>query len=114
MPIASCRVIICSSLIVVGTAAVAVAEPGGRGLALTPAGLPSSLIGEAAVVALAFALPALLAGLYLAVQRLLRGLGLRGALVLGSVGITAAFALAVLEQRPDLLDPGAVLRLAGR
>lgn len=89
-----------------------VAEPS-RSLALTPAGLPSSLIGEAAVVALAFAFPAIVAGLYLVAQRLLRGFGLRQALVLGGLGIALAFGLAVIEQRPDLLDARTVLRLAG-
>lgn len=82
--------------------AAAVAEPrtivGSGGT-----GLPGTLVGDAAVVALAFSLPAILAGVWIAARRIAAAIGLRGALVICCLLIAGAFAHATLEHRPDLL-----------
>lgn len=77
-------------------------------VALAGNGLPTSFLGDAAAVALAFAAPALAAGAYLLVRSLCSRIGLRGALAFGAAGIAAGFGWAVLEARPDLL-----MRLTG-
>lgn len=66
-------------------------------------GLPGTLIGDAAMVALAFTLPAIVAGVWLAARRIASAVGLRGALLICSLIIAGAFAHATLEHRPDLL-----------
>jgi hypothetical protein len=85
---------------------VAAAGPGG------PA-LPTTLIGEAVSVALAFSAPALLAGAYLAARSIGRRIGLRGALVIGVGSIAAGFLVAAVNQRPDLINIAMLTRLAG-
>ena len=83
-------------------AAAAVAEP--RTMAApVNLGLPGTLIGDAAMVALAFTLPAIVAGAWLAARRIASVIGLRGALLICSLIIAGAFAHATLEHRPDLL-----------
>ena len=85
----------------------AVAEPVLK-VPIGPNGLPGTFIGEALTVALAFTLPALVAGAWIGARRVGRALGLKGALAIATLAIAAAFAGAVVEQRPDLLP-----RLAG-
>jgi hypothetical protein len=55
------------------------------------------------MVALAFALPAIAAGVWLVARRIASAIGLRGALMICSLIIAGAFAHATLEHRPDLL-----------
>ncbi len=90
---------------VVGLIALAIAPAAG---APSKGSLPTTFIGEAATVALAFSFPALLAGAYLGIRGMMRKIGLRGAMALGMLGIFAGFGWAVLEIRPDLLP-----RIAG-
>lgn len=83
------------------TAAAALAEPPLK-VPIGPNGLPTTLIGEAITVAFAFTLPAILAGAWVGLRRLGGAVGLKGALAIATLAIMAAFAGAVLDQRPDL------------
>lgn len=65
--------------------------------------MPTSWFGEAAVVALAFALPALAAGAYLLAKRIWRDMRSHPGLSLGAAGIVMAAILALLS----LESPGA-------
>jgi hypothetical protein len=67
-------------------------------LASPTAFLPATFLGEVAVVALAFSMPALVAGLWLGLKRLGQRLGRRGALVGASLGVMAASAAAFLPM----------------
>ncbi len=71
--------------------------------AVAATGLPTSFLGEAAAVALAFAFPALVAGAWIGMTALARRIGLRGAMVIGIIGIVACFGWAILDARPDLI-----------
>lgn len=96
----------CTALLVASAGAMLATTPAlaaaGAGFQVGPMGLPTSLVGEAATVALAFTLPALLAGAFLGAKKLFRSIGLKGALAICTLGIIAAFATIVVEQRPDL------------
>lgn len=73
------------------------------GLPLGKNGLPATWLGEALTVALAFALPAVLAGLFVTARRATQRLGTRGVvLVATSAGVALAGAVAV-EHDPSLL-----------
>lgn len=76
-----------------------------------PTAFPMGFIGEAAIVALAFALPAILAGAYLLAKRIGTVLGPRLAIGLVAACITAGSVFAVLGT--DLPSAGHLLRLAG-
>jgi hypothetical protein len=73
------------------------AAPGGR-----QAVLPTSFIGEAATLALAFAAPALCAGIYLLFKRLAKRTGTPIAIGLSVATVTGGLALAI-GGRFDLL-----------
>lgn len=59
--------------------------------------MPQSFLGEAAVVALAFSLPALVAGAYLVMERLWVGLQRRIGIVTAAVGLIALAAVAAVS-----------------
>jgi hypothetical protein len=82
--------------------------------AMGPPSLPTTFAGEAFTVAFAFTLPALLAGLYLLAKSVMRRLTLQRALVIATLTIAGGFAFAIAENRPDLVSPQALLKLAGR
>lgn len=87
--VASIRVFgraLAASVLAVGSAQAA---PGGTFM-------PQSFFGEAAVVALAFSLPALVAGAYLVMERLWVGLQRRIGIVTAAVGLIALLAVAAL------------------
>ena len=73
--------------------------------------LPASFIGEAAVVAFAFTLPALTAAVYLLVQRIWQAL--RSHLVIALVTLTAAGGVALIAIGMDLQGAGRMLGFAG-
>ncbi len=73
------------------------------GVASSGTGLPTSFLGEIAAVSLAFSLPALIAGTYLAIKRLLSGHGLKGALAVSALTLCASFGWPLFDARPELL-----------
>lgn len=73
--------------------------------------LPASFIGEAAVVAFAFTLPALTAAVYLLVQRIWQALGSR--LVIALVTLTAVGGVVLVAIGMDPQGAGRMLGFAG-
>lgn len=72
---------------------------GGTPAWASPAGtfMPQSFLGEAAVVAFAFSLPALVAGAYLVMERLWVGLQRRIGIATAAVGLIALVAIAAVS-----------------
>ena len=100
-PVALRALVAASASTIVFGAGVANAAPSGGWT-------PTAWLGEAAVVAFAFALPALLAGSYLLARRVLVGMRNHPVLSIAAVGLVVAAAAALFVG--DI--PGAV-KLAG-
>ncbi len=68
------------------------------GVQAAPAGtfMPQSFLGEAAAVAFAFSLPALVAGIYLVMERLWVGIQRRVGMAVAAVGLVAIGAVAAV------------------
>jgi hypothetical protein len=75
--------------------------------------LPTTLVGEAATVALGFTFPALAAGCYIALKSLARRTGALGAIVTVTAGVAVIAATTAAVHRPDLLGWLATVRPIG-
>jgi hypothetical protein len=66
--------------------------------------VPAHFAGEALTVAIAFALPAMVAGAYLALQRLNARFGARTLVILGATLVAVGLLAAVIEDKTALLQ----------
>ena len=74
------------------------------GLPMGKNGLPAGWIGEALMVTLAFALPAIFAGAFVGARRVALRLGRRGIILVSCVVVAATIGTVIVDQRPELLD----------
>ena len=74
------------------------------GLPMGKNGLPATWIGEALMVTMAFALPAVVAGVYVVAQRLARRLGKRGIVLVSLITLGTVVGGAVVDQRLEIFN----------
>lgn len=74
------------------------------GLPVGKNGLPATWVGEALTVAMAFALPAVVAGLFVGARRVTQRLGKRSFVLVSLVALVVAIGAVVVDQRPEVVQ----------